>query len=365
MSEDVNIPIRTTRAGDLGVNGPWERSFSYIFFLGCHGLETRNEDVEERPQGNPQGDNARDGNNGKRNRDGVNEERNKEKDKRRKRFARERKKRQKKTFDTWHIMHWNVNGFRRYLELNTFKEHVKRPHIICLNETKMTDNDGTYILPGYQKYDNNREDKYGGAAIFVRNDIHEWIEPGSYDTSLPDQVWVKTEVKVADRIGDEGSRLAIGSVYLPPENCEGWPRLKKMMKGDPMKKLEEHVGKLGKTHDILICSDTNAHTGTEQGCLNAIDDWGQPEVTVEGEDSTYRISQCKSSTGINARGKTLLGILERNGLHILNGMVIPHRRGTNRGTMYMDSTNTNYVMRKKRRNHPTMPDDRGLYHGER
>lgn len=119
-----------------------------------------------------------------------------------------------------------------------------------------------------------------------------------------------------------------------------------------MKNLKKQRAKLRKTHDVLICSDTNAHTGTEQGCLNAVDDWGQPEVTVEGKGPIYRVPQCKGTSGINARGKPLTGILERGRLHILNGMVKPCRRGTNRGTMSLDSmsldsTNTNYVMRLK------------------
>lgn len=145
------------------------------------------------------------------------------------------------------IATWNINSIRARLELVTQWLGVHQPDIVCLQETKVTDNlfpRETFARLGYQIASFGQR-QYNGVALLSRIDITD-IETGLGEEG-------ESEARcVAATIGG----LRIASVYVPNASSTTDPSF--ASKTAWLRKLMNWVKRSREAYDdILLCGDFN------------------------------------------------------------------------------------------------------------
>ena len=106
------------------------------------------------------------------------------------------------------IISWNANGVSTHgAQLKLYiQDSTNQPHIICIQETKLTSR-SNFKIRGYKSETKNRIDKAGGGvAIFIKQDIpYERIDNIHKDLE-----------GVSVKIHLENTAIHISSVYIPP-----------------------------------------------------------------------------------------------------------------------------------------------------
>ncbi len=101
------------------------------------------------------------------------------------------------TYNRMKLYSWNVNGIRAVHKKGLFQDFVARhqPDIVCLQETKATQDQIEVDLPDYEEYWCSAERKgYSGTAIFTKE------SPLDVSYGLPDDLVEQYEL--ADGYGD-------------------------------------------------------------------------------------------------------------------------------------------------------------------
>ena len=181
------------------------------------------------------------------------------------------------------IVSWNVNGIRSVHNKGLIEPMIEalKPDILCLQETKASEDQSEVDLPDYEEYWNSAQKKgYSGTAIFTK------VKPLSVTLDFPETI-VK-RFKLQDGYGDlntegriiamEFERYYMVDVYTPnskgdlsrlPMRHEHW---------DPAflaycKELEKHK-------PVIFCGDLNvAHT--EDDLANPKENEGEHGFTTE------------------------------------------------------------------------------------
>ncbi len=158
---------------------------------------------------------------------------------------------------------WNVNGIRAVIKKGDFERFIKahNPDILCLQETKASQDQVEIDLPDYEEYWNSAEKKgYSGTAIFTKYTPLRVIE------GIP--LEIAKQYQLSDAYGDttkEGRVLTlefeayyISTVYTPNAK-DDLSRIPMREQWDPaylafMKQLEA-------VKPVIFCGDLNvAHT---------------------------------------------------------------------------------------------------------
>ena len=184
------------------------------------------------------------------------------------------------------IISWNVNGIRAVHKKGLFLPFIKKyqPDILCLQETKATQDQSEVDLPEYTEYWNSATRKgYSGTAIFV----HERLgKPLSVQVNIPAKIAKKFKI-VDDGYGDpntEGRVIALEfknmyvvSVYTP-NSKDDLSRIPLRHKNwDPA--FLAYMQELEAQKPVVFCGDLNvAHTA---------DDLARPKENVGNKGFTY------------------------------------------------------------------------------
>jgi exodeoxyribonuclease-3 len=140
---------------------------------------------------------------------------------------------------------WNVNGLRAVLKKN-FMEFVnaEQPDVLCLQETKMSD-EYPGLLPGYEQFSLNAEKKgYSGVAVFTR----ETPVSANYGIGFAEH---DTEGRV---ITLEFPDWYLVNVYTPNAQ-RGLTRLDYRMQWD--RRFLEYLKGLEEKKPVIFCGDLN------------------------------------------------------------------------------------------------------------
>lgn len=165
------------------------------------------------------------------------------------------------------IISWNVNGIRAVHKKGLFLPFVEKyqPDIICLQETKASQNQSEVDLPEYEEYWNSAERPgYSGTAIFTK------VKPLSVILGFPKTI--EKKYKLEDSYGDpnkegrittlEYKDYYVVSVYTPnaKDDLSRIPLRHKQW--DPA--FLEYVKSLEKKKPVIFCGDLNvAHTALD------------------------------------------------------------------------------------------------------
>jgi exodeoxyribonuclease III len=167
------------------------------------------------------------------------------------------------------LISWNVNGLRSVLKKD-FLTNVRAidPDVLCLQETRATEEDCGLPVDGYSRYWNNgRKKGYSGTAVFTR------IKPLSitYGLGIPEH---DEEGRV---ITVEFEKFYLVNVYTPNAQ-HGLVRLDYRMHWDA--DFLSHLKTLEQTKPVIFCGDLNvAHK--EIDIKNAKANEHNPGFTIE------------------------------------------------------------------------------------
>jgi exodeoxyribonuclease-3 len=158
---------------------------------------------------------------------------------------------------------WNVNGIRAVLKKGDFERFLAAhdPDIICLQETKASQDQVDIDFPQYEEYWYSADKKgYSGTAIFTKHSPLEVIE------GLPTDIVERYQL--ADQYGDtarEGRVLTlefepfyVSTVYTPNAK-DDLSRIPMRQQWDPA--YAEYMKRLAADKPVVFCGDFNvAHT---------------------------------------------------------------------------------------------------------
>jgi len=163
------------------------------------------------------------------------------------------------------LFSWNVNGIRAVIKKGEFQKFIEKyhPDILCLQETKASQDQVEIDLEGYHEYWNSAEKKgYSGTAIFSK------VEPLSVTNGFSDSLIKKYKlIDGEDRdsstegrvITAEFDKFFVVTCYTPnaKDDLSRVPLRHKHW--DPA--FLEHCKNLQKRKPVLFCGDFNvAHT---------------------------------------------------------------------------------------------------------
>ncbi len=161
------------------------------------------------------------------------------------------------------IYSWNVNGIRAVIKKGNWQSFISEhsPDIICLQETKATEDQVDISLLGYEKYWFSADKKgYSGTAIFTK-EIPQSMQKGFSEK-------ITKKYCLIDDYGDttkEGRLLTLEfenfflvTVYTPNAK-DDLSRIKMRQAWDPA--FLEHIKQLEAKKSVIFCGDFNvAHT---------------------------------------------------------------------------------------------------------
>lgn len=163
------------------------------------------------------------------------------------------------------LFSWNVNGIRAVIKKGEFQKFIEKyhPDILCLQETKASQDQVEIDLEGYHEYWNSAEKKgYSGTAIFSK------VEPLSVTNGFSDSLIKQYKlIDGEDRdsstegrvITAEFDKFFVVTCYTPnaKDDLSRVPLRHKHW--DPA--FLEHCKNLQKRKPVLFCGDFNvAHT---------------------------------------------------------------------------------------------------------
>ena len=161
---------------------------------------------------------------------------------------------------------WNVNGIRAVHKKGLFQDFIARhqPDILCLQETKATQDQIEVDLPDYEEYWHSAERKgYSGTAIFTK------IPPLEALFGLPEDIAEKYQLN--DGYGDttregrittlEFEGYFVSTVYTPNAK-DDLSRIPMRQHWDPA--YLEYMKRLEAQKPVIFCGDFNvAHTALD------------------------------------------------------------------------------------------------------
>lgn len=180
------------------------------------------------------------------------------------------------------IYSWNVNGIRAVLKKGDFQRFMAehKPDILCLQETKASQEQVEIDLPEYEEYWNSAQKKgYSGTAIFSKEVPLEVIE------GIPEDI--AKLYNLTDSYGDttkEGRVLTlefegfyVSTVYTPNAK-DDLSRIPMRQAWDPA--YLEFMKRLQQEKPVIFCGDLNvAHT--ELDLARPKDNYGKKGFTEE------------------------------------------------------------------------------------
>lgn len=161
---------------------------------------------------------------------------------------------------------WNVNGIRAVHKKGLLQEFVAHhaPDVLCLQETKATQDQIEVDLPEYEEYWHSAERKgYSGTAIFTKQ------SPESVQYGLPEDIAEKYHL--TDVYGDttregrittlEFEGFFVSTVYTPNAK-DDLSRIPMRQAWDPA--FLEYMKRLETKKPVVFCGDFNvAHTALD------------------------------------------------------------------------------------------------------
>lgn len=163
------------------------------------------------------------------------------------------------------IISWNVNGIRAVHKKGLFLPFIEKykPDILCLQETKASQDQSEVDLPEYEEYWNSAQKKgYSGTAIFTK------VKPSGVSKDFPKKI-VEKYAPMADKYGDpltEGRVLTaeykdffVVTVYTP--NAKDDLSRIPLRHNHWDKAFLAYCKELEKKKPVIFCGDLNvAHT---------------------------------------------------------------------------------------------------------
>lgn len=161
------------------------------------------------------------------------------------------------------IYSWNVNGIRAVHKKGLLQPFIERhqPDILCLQETKASQEQVEIDLPEYEEYWCSAERKgYSGTAIFSKNESENVI------LGLPEHII--EEYNLSDEYGDttkegrvlvaEYEHIYVATVYTPNAK-DDLSRIPMRQQWDPA--FLQYMTELKQEKPVVFCGDFNvAHT---------------------------------------------------------------------------------------------------------
>jgi exodeoxyribonuclease-3 len=161
------------------------------------------------------------------------------------------------------IYSWNMNGIRAVVKKDCLQPFLDKhqPDILCIQETKASQDQITLDLPDYEEYWCSAEKKgYSGTAIFTK------ISPVEVFNGLPEDIASKYEL--ADSYGDttkegrvvvaEFEGFYVATAYTPNAK-DDLSRIPMRQAWDPA--FLEYMDRLQEDKPVIFCGDFNvAHT---------------------------------------------------------------------------------------------------------
>ena len=175
------------------------------------------------------------------------------------------------------------------------------PDVVLIQETKLTD-DNVITVPGFQWFGNNRKFKKkgakcgsGGVGILIRNSVANNYDIEVVDKSL-DGILILTMIHK-----DNDHRIAVGSIYLPPEAGEYGKKSDTFFNH-----LLNQAYILTDMDLFLLGGDLNARINTDGDYISGVDDVPPRRI----------IDMCK-----NKHGDSFIDFLLDSKMCIINGRV--------------------------------------------
>lgn len=151
------------------------------------------------------------------------------------------------------IVSWNVNGLKSIIK-SDFENNVKKINadIICLQETKITNNIENLNLDNYYKYFNySNKAGYSGVAIFSKEKAESVFIGITVENEDGEMENIDTESRV---LTIEYNDYFIVSVYVPCSQSNN-KRQNERMEFD--NNFYEYIKRLNNIKNVIICGDFN------------------------------------------------------------------------------------------------------------
>ena len=182
------------------------------------------------------------------------------------------------------IVSWNINSLRRRQDRLFAWLEATKPDIVCLQETKCTDDQfpalALQAAGYYAAY--HGEKSYNGVAILSRNELQD-VRP-----SLRDEVSDPQARVIAATVG----RLPVFSIYAPNGQAVGSPAYKYKLHW--YRRLRDCVAK-EKSSDLIVCGDFNVAPEDIDVYDAAL--WRGAIMCSDGERAEFTTRKANSSAG--------------------------------------------------------------------
>lgn len=160
--------------------------------------------------------------------------------------------------DRLRVVSWNVTSFRAILRAGIFTRYIEDdfPHIICLQETKMTSQAESELppIPGYVAHWYHSDRKgYSGVAVIIRADLPQLLN-GPYTISCG----------IGDALADSEGRvlsvflpnsLCLVNVYVPNSGAKLARLQYRTTTFEPA--VRKYLSALADKHHVIYCGDLN------------------------------------------------------------------------------------------------------------
>ena len=173
------------------------------------------------------------------------------------------------------IVSWNINSLRRRQERLVSWLVATRPDIVCLQETKCTDEQFPVLdlkAAGYHSVFHGQK-SYNGVAIISKNELSE-VRPAMCDEEEDPQARV-----IAARIGE----VQVYSIYAPNGQAVGSPAYDYKMKW--YGRLRNCLQRENAAQPLLVCGDFNVAPKDED--VYDPDLWRGAIMCSEGERQAF------------------------------------------------------------------------------
>lgn len=160
--------------------------------------------------------------------------------------------------DRLRVVSWNVTSFRSVLRAGTLTRYVEEdfPHILCVQETKMTSEAESELppIPGYVAHWYHSDRKgYSGVAVIIRADLPRLLN-GPYTISRG----------IGDAMADSEGRVL--SVFLPSSVCivnayvpNSGAKLNRLQYRTTVFEpaVRDYLSNLAEKYNVIYCGDLN------------------------------------------------------------------------------------------------------------
>ena len=168
------------------------------------------------------------------------------KSKQRKRKRRGQKN--KNTFKKLKIYYVNIRGIKSKIKSLQKIIDNEKPHIICINETKLEKNE-KIELRGYKTFYNNNKNGKGGTLIAVRGKLDKIAIETDKEIKEYESLWIK--------IDNGKNKINIGNIYAPQESISKIDVYQRMYSN-----IKNKIN-IAKQHNekVIVVGDFNAKIG--------------------------------------------------------------------------------------------------------